>query len=91
MQAQVTIVLRPCLDFMKIFKPFKVHKHPCFYVEYLIKKFNSIFIIKIPFFGYRPKGFHFCYLPNTNFPWNQLKCKSLDNSYCGGDFSNTCM
>jgi hypothetical protein len=38
------------------------------------------------------QGFHFCYLPNTKYIWNQFKRENLDNSnynnsYGGSDFT----
>jgi hypothetical protein len=47
----------------------------------------GIFIIS----GHMTLGFHFCYLPNTKYTWNQFKCEILDSSnyddsYGGGDF-----
>jgi hypothetical protein len=52
-----------------------------------------IFMVKVPLFRHSIQGFHFCYLPNTKFIWNQLKCEKLndsnyDNSYGDGDFSH---
>jgi hypothetical protein len=49
-------------------------------------------MVMVPLFRHRIQGFHFCYLPNTKFIWNEFKCENLDNSnynnsYGDGDFS----
>ncbi len=50
-------------------------------------------MVGVPLFRHRTQEFHFCYLSNTKFIWNQFKCENLDNSnydnsYGDGDFSH---
>jgi hypothetical protein len=54
------------------------------------QKLMGIFIVRISLLGHKIQGFHFGYLPNTKFTWNQFKCEILnyDYSYGGGVFSH---
>jgi hypothetical protein len=50
-------------------------------------------MVRLPLFEHKTLGFHFCYLPNNFFRWNQFKGENLDDSNydssCGGgDFSH---